>query len=204
MSTELKTAEKAPWVSIFCNGALSVLKLAAGSLYHSAALVSDAVHSAADVIGDIIVLISVKLSEKYEHKGRIFEIAAALVLAVILSVTGLLIGFSALKRLISYNAAEVSAPGLPALAAAAVSVGVKETLFRYTRTCAARHDSAAIMAEALHHRADALSSLGILLGVLGAKLGYVLLDPAASLVICAFILKTALGIFRNTAGKMRE
>lgn len=204
MSTEPKTAEKAPQVSIVCNGALSVLKLAAGSLCHSAALVSDAVHSAADVMGDLIVLIGVKLSAKYERKAGIFECAAAMVLAAILCVTGLYIGFTALMGLLSEEALPDTAPGLPAVIAAAVSVGVKEILFRYTRSCAMRFDSAAVMAEALHHRTDALASLGTLAGVLGARLGYTRLDAAASLIICVFILKTAGGIIRDAAVKMRE
>lgn len=203
MNTERKNAVTAPRVSIVCNGALSVLKLAAGSLFGSAALVSDAVHSAADVFGDLIVLIGMKLSAEHKHEAERYEKTAALLLAVFLFVTGAFIGFSSLKLLLSVGETAPD-PGLPALLAAALSVVVKELLFRYTRNCAVRLNSGAVMAEAMHHRADAMASLGTLLSTLGTKLGYTWLDPAASLVICALIWKTAWETARNAGRKRNE
>ena len=200
-----KTAVRVSAVSIIGNTALSLLKLFAGIFARSGAMVSDAVHSASDVFSSLIVIIGVKSAARdpdrehpYGHER--FECVAAIVLAVILCITGLFIGYAAIRKLGEKNVLAI--PGLPALAAALVSIACKEAMYRYTRYYAKRFDSGALMADAWHHRSDALSSVGALVGVAGARMGLPVLDPVASLVICVFILKAALDIFRDAVGKM--
>lgn len=202
-----RTAVRVSAVSIAGNTVLSLLKLIAGVVAHSGAMVSDAVHSASDVFSSLIVIIGVKSAAKvsdrehpYGHER--FECVAAIVLAVVLCVTGLFIGWTAIGHFRAENAEKLTVPGLPALVAAVVSIAGKEAMYRYTRRYARRFDSDALMADAWHHRSDALSSVGALIGVAGARIGLPILDPVASLVICLFIIKVAYDVFRDAVGKM--
>lgn len=201
------TAVRVSMVSIIGNAVLSFLKLLAGILAGSGAMVSDAVHSASDVFSSIIVIIGVKMSAKdsdrdhpYGHER--FECVAAVVLAVVLLVTGLFIGHSALEQIGADSSQALAVPGFLALIAAVVSIVTKEAMYWYTRFYAKRLDSGALMADAWHHRSDALSSVGALVGIAGARMGYPVLDPIASLVICVFILKAACDIFKDAINKM--
>ena len=201
-----KTAVRLSLLSIVCNTLLSVFKLLAGILAHSGAMVSDAVHSASDVVSSFFVIIGVKLAAKAPDKEHPSghercECVAAIVLAVVLLVTGLFIGSSALGK-IGGAQTQLTVPARLAAVAAVVSILVKEALYWYTRHHARRIDSSALMAEAWHHRSDALSSIGALIGIVGARMGHPLLDPAASLVICCFIAKAAFDIFRDAVSKM--
>ena len=205
--TRTATALRVSLVSIVGNSLLSLFKLLAGVFAHSGAMISDAVHSASDVFSSIIVIIGVRFAAKeadrehpYGHER--FEPVSAIVLAVVLLVTGLLIGYRAVESIAAGSAAEIKAPGRLALVAALVSIVCKEAMFWYTRRHAKRIDSGALMAEAWHHRSDALSSVGALVGIAGARLGHPALDPLASLVICAFIAKAAFDIFRDALEKM--
>ncbi len=202
-----KTAVRVSWVSIGVNLLLSAGKLAAGLLARSGAMVSDAVHSASDVFSSIIVIIGVKLSGRaadrdhpYGHER--FENVAAIVLSTVLLVSGILIGYAGIEKLRSGGEAEP--PGLLALIAAGVSIAVKEGMYWYTRFYAKRLRSDALMADAWHHRSDALSSVGALVGIAGARMGYPLADTAASLLICVFIAKAAYDIFKDAVGKMTD
>ena len=189
------------------NVILTALKLAAGLIAHSGAMVSDAVHSASDIFSGLIVLIGVRISSKapdeqhpYGHER--FECVAALLLSGILALVGGTIGLNALRDILSGRAQEMEAPGLLALIAAAVSIAVKETLFWYTRGYAKRYRSTALHAEAWHQRSDALSSVGALIGIAGSRLGAPVMEPVASLVIAAFILRVAVRIFREAVNQM--
>ena len=117
-----------------------------------------------------------------------------------LAVTGIGIAMNGVKKL--QSADEIAVPGALALAAAVISVIVKELMFRYTRRAARRTDSGALMADAWHHRSDALSSIGSFAGILGARLGVPVLDPLAGVIICVFIEKAAIEIFRDAMDKM--
>lgn len=200
-------AVRVSMVSIIGNTILSLLKLLAGLLAHSGAMVSDAVHSASDVLSSIIVILGVKLSARasdrehpYGHER--FECVAAQVLAVILLMTGLFIGHAALEQICPGSPRQPPVPGRLALLAAVISIVTKEAMYWYTRFYARKLDSSALMADAWHHRSDALSSVGALLGIAGARMGYPVLDPVASLVICVFILKAACDVFRDAVRKM--
>lgn len=201
-----KTAVTVSAVSIGANVLLSLFKALAGILAHSGAMISDAVHSMSDVLSSIIVIIGIKAASRgsdrehpYGHER--FECVAAIVLAVILFVTGLFIGHAAVEKL-SADQQELAVPGVLALCAAAVSIVCKEGMYWYTRHYAKRLDSGALMADAWHHRSDALSSIGALIGIGGARLGFVKLEAVASIVICLFILKAAYDIFKDAVDKM--
>lgn len=200
-------AVRVSMVSIIGNTVLSLLKMLAGILAHSGAMISDAVHSASDVFSSVIVIIGVKISAKdsdkehpYGHER--FECVAAILLAGILLVTALFIGHTALEHITGGSSKSLAIPGLSALLAAILSIVVKEAMYWYTRFYAKWLDSSALMADAWHHRSDALSSVGALIGIAGARMGYPVLDPIASLVICAFILKAACDVFRDAIRKM--
>ncbi|MGN0600747.1 MAG: cation diffusion facilitator family transporter [Oscillospiraceae bacterium] len=202
-----KTAVKVSMVSIVGNIVLSVFKLIAGIIANSGAMVSDAVHSASDVFSSIVVIIGVKLSARasdddhpYGHER--LECVAAIVLSVVLLITGLFIGAAAVENITSGNYSELAVPGVLALAAAIVSIVSKEAMFQYTRYYAKKLDSGAVMADAWHHRSDALSSVGALIGIAGARMGLPILDSVASLVICVFIAKAAFDIFKDAVAKM--
>ncbi|HPF29676.1 MAG TPA: cation diffusion facilitator family transporter, partial [Lachnospiraceae bacterium] len=189
------------------NAVLSLFKAFAGIYAHSGAMVSDAVHSASDVFSSIIVIIGVRLSakesdEEHPYGHERLECVAAIVLAVILLITGLFIGADALERIAGGNYGELEAPGALALVAAIVSIAMKEAMFWYTRYYARKLDSGAVMADAWHHRSDALSSVGALIGIAGARLGHPILDPIASIIICLFIVKASYDIFKDAIGKM--
>lgn len=202
-----KVAMKVSFVSIVANVALSVFKLLAGILAYSGAMISDAIHSASDVISTVVVIVGIRLSGKASDKEHPYghermECVAAIILAVVLLVTGLFIGDSALGKLISGNYDSLEIPGILALVAAVVSIIVKEGMFWYTRYYAKLLDSGAVMADAWHHRSDALSSIGALIGIAGARMGMPVLDPVATFVICLFILKAAYDIFKDAVDKM--
>jgi len=191
--TVRKIAERVSYITIAVNCILSVFKLIAGFLAHSGAMISDAVHSASDVFSTIIVIIGVRLSTKESDKEHPYgherlECVAAIVLAMILFITGLSIGSQAITIIVSGEYQDLQAPGLLALIAAVMSIVVKEAMYWYTRFYAKKIDSGAMMADAWHHRSDAFSSIGSFIGILGAMLGFPVLDPIAAVVICFFIV----------------
>ena len=200
-------ATRVTMVSIVGNFLLSAFKLLAGILAHSSAMVSDAIHSASDVFSSIIVIIGVRLSAKdadqehpYGHERM--ECVAAIVLATILLITGLGIGFVAAQKILQDDYKHIAVPGMLALWAAVISIVSKEAMFWYTRYHARRLDSGALMADAWHHRSDALSSIGSLVGIAGSRMGYPVMDPLASLVICVFICKASISIYKDALDKM--
>ena len=202
-----KVAMKVSFVSIAANVILSVFKLFAGIFAHSGAMVSDAVHSASDVFSTIVVIIGIRISSKKSDKEHPYghermECVAAIVLATILAVTGLGIGFNAVVKILSGDYANLEVPGFMALLAAIISIAVKEGMYWYTRINAKKIDSSALMADAWHHRSDALSSVGALVGIAGARLGFPVCDAAASLCICFFIARAAYEIFKDAVDKM--
>ena len=202
-----KTAVRVSLVSIIGNSALSLFKLLAGIIANSGAMISDAIHSASDVFSSIIVIMGVKIAardsdDEHQYGHERFECVAAIVLAIILCIVGVFIGHTAIEKLTSGNADALQAPGVLALVAAIVSIVGKETMYWYTRFYAKRLNSSGLMAEAWHHRSDALSSIGALVGIWGARLGYPWLDAVASLLICAFIIKAAYDIFVDAMEKM--
>lgn len=202
-----KIADRVNTVSIIGNAMLSAFKLIAGIVAHSNAMISDAVHSASDILGTLVVIIGIKLASKKADKEHPYgherlECVAAIVVAMVLFMIGLGIGNGALKNILSGNYSDLRIPGILALVAAVVSIVVKEAMFWYTKINAVKIDSSALLAEAWHHRSDALSSVGALIGIAGARLGFPVMDSIASLVIFVFIIKAAYDIFKDATNKL--
>lgn len=202
-------------VTLVMNILLGALKLAAGILANSGAMISDAVHSLSDIVNTLLVMLGVRLAARapdanHQYGHERFECLAAIVLAFILAIVGAGIGWSGISQIIAFGSGtgngggELSIPGMLALIAAAVSIVVKEGLYWFTRHHAKRLNSGVLMADAWHNRADGLSSIGSFAGILGARMGFPVLDPLASVVICVFIFKVAVDIFKDAASKMTD
>ncbi|MGN0339105.1 MAG: cation diffusion facilitator family transporter [Lachnospira sp.] len=202
-----QVANRVSLVTIIGNVALSVIKLLAGIIAHSSAMISDAVHSASDVFSTFVVIIGIKLASKKPDKEHPYghermECVAAIVLAMVLFITGLGIGLEAVKNIIHGNYGDLQVPGVLALIAAVVSIVSKEAMYWYTRYYAKKIDSSALMADAWHHRSDAFSSIGALIGIGASRMGFPVMDSIASLVIFVFIVKAAFDIFKDAIDKM--
>ena len=192
---EENIAYKVSNTSIFLNIILSIGKFFAGILGHSKAMISDAMHSLSDVFSTIIVIIGIKISSKdsdeshpYGHEK--FECIAAIILSFMLLATGLAIGGSAIKVIATKSYVD------------SISIILKEAMCWYTRHYAKKIDSTALMADAWHHRSDALSSIGSFIGILGSRLGYKILDSVACIVISLLVIKAAIEIFIDAINKV--
>ena len=193
--------------SVLVNVLLSAGKLAAGILGNSVAMVSDAVHSLSDVLSTFVVMAGVKISgrdsdEEHQYGHERMECVASIILAVLLALTGLAIGWTGVEKILRRETEALLIPSLLPLTAAVISIVVKEAMYRYTRRYALEIHSDALLADAWHHRSDALSSIGSFLGIVGARIGYPLLDPLASIIICLMILQAAYEIFIGAVDKM--
>lgn len=205
--TRQQTALRVSFISIGGNLFLCCFKLFAGVMGRSGALVSDAVHSAADAIDTIIAIIGVKLAskapdERHPYGHERMECVAAIILSIILGIIGAGIGYTGLEKIVSGAYSTLQVPSKLALAAALVSILIKEGIYWFMRTSAKRIHSDSLMAIAWHNRADALSSIGSFIGIIGARAGFTILDPLVSVIICLFVIKAAFSIFREAINKM--
>jgi len=191
--------------TIIGNVILSIIKLLAGIFGKSMAMISDSVHSISDVLSTFIVMVGIKISNKvnddeHQYGHERLECVASIILSCMLFITGILIGYQGIESIIQKK--EIATPTLFALIMAIVSILIKECMYWYTRKYAKLINSNALMADAWHHRSDALSSIGSLIGIVGSMLGFKLLDSIASIIICIFILKVAIDIFKDSVNKM--
>ena len=196
-------------VGVFGNVLLSAFKLFAGIFGHSAAMVSDAVHSLSDVFATLIAYIGRRISEKpadkehpYGHER--FECIASILLGAILIATGVRIGVGCAESIINKTYLTATEPGVIALVAAVASIVTKEAMFWYTLHQAKRIKSSAFRADAWHHRSDALSSVGALIGIGAARMGYPVMDQVAGLIISVVILFVAAGIIKDAVNSMLD
>ena len=170
-------------------------------------MISDAIHSASDVLSTIIVIIGIYISkkapdQKHQYGHERFECLAAIILAVILTFTGISIGFSGITNIL--NGSNTKIPSLLPLIAAILSIVIKEWMFRYTKKAAKKLNSAALEADAWHHRSDALSSIGAFIGILGTKIGLTFFDALASTLIAFCIIKVSYDILKDALAKMLD
>jgi cation diffusion facilitator family transporter len=198
-------------------GAINVIllffKFIAGILGHSAAMVADAVHSLSDFVTDLIVLVFIHISGKPQDKshdyghGKYETLVMTLIGAALFIVAIGIIYSGAVKISIWMNGEELKAPGMLALWAALISIILKEGVYHYSMVKARQLNSQAVEANAWHHRSDALSSIGTAVGIGGAIfLGqqWTVLDPIASVIVGAFIVKVAVSLLRNGIGDLME
>lgn len=183
--------------TLIANVVLSIIKIIAGIVAKSSAMVADGFHTVSDVISTIAVMIGVKFSEKEADESHPYgheriESVLTVFLALILLFTGVGIALTAIKS-IMHN--DFSKPGILALIAAILSIITKEGMYRYTMKYANKINSTALKADAWHHRSDAFSSIGTLFGIGGAMLGFEILDPVAGIVVSILIIKVSTEIF---------
>lgn len=195
------------------NIALLTFKFVAGVLGHSSAMIADAIHSLSDFITDVVLLAFVHMSAKpqdedHDYGHGKYETFATLIigLAIMAAATGIII--SGVDKLVDWvGGRQLAAPGWLALAAALLSIVVKEVMYRYTVRRGKALDSPALVANAWHHRSDALSSIGAAVGIGGAILlgnRWTVLDPLASVVVGLMLLKVAIGLLRSSVGELTE
>ena len=195
------------------NVVLLVFKFVAVILGHSAAMVADAVHSLSDFITDVIVVVFIHISSKPKDKshdyghGKYETLAMTIIgLALLAAAIGIIYG-GAVKIADWLGGQQLEAPGMLALWAALLSIVLKEAVYRYSMVKARQLNSQAVEANAWHHRSDALSSVGTAIGIGGAIfLGqrWTVLDPVASVIVGAFIVKVAVELLRRGIGDLLE
>ncbi len=202
-----RIAIKTSIITIIGNILLAVIKFIAGLLSNSVALISDGIHTVSDVFTTIIAMIGVTISNieedsnhRYGHERM--ECIASLILAFILFITGFEIGIEGLKVLINNNYASIKIPGIFALVVACISIIGKEIMYQYTIRVANKIKSESLKADAWHHRSDALSSIGTLIGIILSRMGYKFCDPLVSIIIAILICKVAYEIFIEATNKL--
>lgn len=208
-----KTIYKVTWVGFFANVVLSIAKLLAGIFGRSGAMIADAVHSISDFATDVVVLAFVKVSAKPKDEGHDYghgkyETLATVIIGLALFAVGVGILINSIELIRQVvDGVVIDRPGLIALVAAAVSIVVKEALYWYTILAARRVNSPAMEANAWHHRSDAFSSIGTLIGIGGAYfLGeqWRVLDPIAAVIVSLFIGKVAYNLVKNGLNELLE
>lgn len=201
---EEKIGLRVSFVTIIVNTILAIFKLIAGIIGKSSAMISDSIHSFSDVFSTIVVIVGLKISHRksddnhpYGHER--LENVASILLAFTLLVTGVLIGVNGIKNLLEKNS---YVPSTFALAASIISILVKEWMYWYTIGAAKKINSDALKADAWHHRSDALSSIGSLIGIAGSMLGYWYFDIVACIIISLLIVKVSVDIFIESISKL--
>ena len=208
-----KTIYKVTLIGGAVNVILLAFKFVAGILGHSDAMVADAIHSLSDFITDLIVLLFVYISGRPQDKthdyghGK-YETLALIFIGVALMAVAIGIFTNGAQKIVSwYHGEELAAPGMLALWAALVSILLKELTYLYTIRKARQLNSSSMEANAWHHRSDALSSIGTAIGIGGAVLlgkRWTVLDPLASIVVGAFIVKVAFDLINRGIGELME
>lgn len=192
---------------------LLIFKFVAGIVGHSAAMVADSVHSLSDFVTDIVVILFVRLSgrpadEDHDYGHGKFETLATLFVSLVLLGVAVMLFVNGVVDIVSALHGEVlETPGLVALIAAAASIVIKEILYRYTVRCGKKVNSQVVVANAWHHRSDALSSIGVLVGVAGAMLlggSWSILDPIAATIVSVFIAKVSYNLLMPSLEELLE
>lgn len=205
MKNNEKIAIKFSIISIILNCLLTLIKFISGVISKSSAMISDSVHSLSDVLSTFVVIIGVKIANKkadsdhpYGHER--IECVSAIILSGMLFIIGALIGINGIKNVT--NSSNLVMPGVLALIASIISIISKEAMYQYTIRVSKKINSAALKADAWHHRSDALSSIGSFIGILGSRLGFKIFDPLASVIISLCIIKVSIDIFKDAIDKM--
>lgn len=192
-----KLGVKTSWITVAVNVVLSAIKVTAGIVGNSSAMIADGVHTLSDVLTTFVVLLGLKVSSKeadeehpYGHEK--YESVFAKILSILLLLTGVLIGYEAIKVLIS---GEFKTPKSIALIAAFLSIITKEGMYWYTIKVAKKIKSISMEADAWHHRSDVYSSIGTFVGILGAQLRFPALDPIAGIIVSIFVIKVGVELY---------
>ena len=212
-ATREKGIYKVTIIGSIVNFLLLVFKFIAGVVGHSAAMVADAVHSLSDFVTDIVVIVFVRISgkpqdESHDYGHGKYETLATAIIGVVLMGVGIGILVNSVTGIVdAFNGKELEAPGMLALVAAAVSIIFKEVLYQYTVFKGKELGSKVVVANAWHHRSDAFSSIGTLIGIAGAIfLGekWRVLDPIAAFIVSVFIIKVAIDLVKPCIDELLE
>lgn len=200
----LKIGLKVSVNTIIGNIILSILKVICGVISSSSAIIADGIHSLSDVFTTIGVIVGLKLSSKNPDKGHPYgheriESITSLFLSIILFIVAIWIGYCGIENILTKN---YTIPGKSAIAAAIISIVSKEAMYFYTIKYAKKINSTSLKADAWHHRSDSLSSIGVLIGLIGARNGYPILDPLAAIIICFIIIKISYDICRQSIDQL--
>ncbi len=206
---ESHSAYKISFQSIIVNLFLFSFKGLFGFLISSSSLISDAIHSLTDIFSTLVVLLGIKLSNKPSDKSHPYghekiECVIAFLLGVMLFMIGGFIGWDGIKKLL-HTSTVIPVPSLlntSAIIVAFISIVSKEWMYHFTIKCAKKINSSSMAADAWHHRSDALSSVGSLIGVIGIRLGFPVIDSIACLIISVFIFKAAFDICKDACAKI--
>jgi len=201
-----KEGEQGALVGIFINLGLFFFKAFAGIFGASHAMISDALHTASDFFTSVGVLVGFKIAKQpadkdhpYGH-GRAESIMAKLV-ALALIIMGIKVAYDAMRVIVI---GDLATPHMVALWAAVVSIVIKEGLFQYTHRIGKKISSTSLMADAWHHRTDALSSVAALIGIGGARMGVPILDPIAALIVAALVIKVGFFAFHKAYDELMD
>lgn len=206
MEGKERVIRKVTIVTISANVLLTIVKIIAGIISNSAAVIADGIHSLSDVLSTVVAYIGVRISVKKADAGHPyghekFEPIMSKILALILAITAVGILVNGYKHFI---AQDIEITSNWAMYAAALSIVVKEWMYHYTIRAAKKVNSSAFKADAWHHRTDAFSSIGALIGVAGARLGYLFLEPLATILIGILIIKVAVSIYLESIRELTD
>ena len=208
-----KAIYQVTWAGSFVNFLLVVFKFIAGILWHSVAMIADAVHSLSDFATDIVVLIFTRISNKPQDKSHDYghgkyETLATAIIGIVLFAVGAGICWNGLRAIQTvWQGGHLPAPGMLAFAGAIISIISKELIYRYTIHVGRRINSSAVIANAWHHRSDAFSSIGTAIGIGGAILlgeSWSVLDPIAAVVVSFFIMKVSVQLLKPCVDELTE
>ena len=207
MGNRYDESNKITVISILLNIGLTILKILAGILGNSTAIIADGLHSASDIITSIGILIGNKISRKprddehqYGHEKA--EGLVSFILAAVLIIVALKIGYDGVKELFNIN--DILIPNALPLIVALISIGVKEYQYQITIRVAKRINSSSLKADAWHHRSDALSSIAAFVGIGGAMLGFKILDPIASIIVAIVVVKVGANILKSACNELMD
>lgn len=206
MSERYKQGKKVSIISLVTNVLLAILKVIVGFVFSSKALIADGFHSISDVVSTVIILMSMRISKTPPDQDHPYghgkaESIATIILGLILIITGVFLIKDAVISIINN---QIAVPGTLVLWVAALSILVKELLYRYTVKIGKEINSKGLIADAHHHRSDALSSVAALIGAAGARLGYPILDPVAGLVVSSLIIKVGVEILLDAIDDLMD
>lgn len=213
LTEKIKIARRTTLLGGVGNLLLTIFKFVAGIIGHSGAMIADAVHSLSDLFTDVIVLVFLRLSnrpvdESHSYGYGKFETLATTIISVALFCVGIGIFFHGAGDIVkAIRGEQLESPGMIALWAAIISIVCKEALYQYTMSVGRGTNSPVLIANAWHHRSDALSSLATMAGIGGAIFlgpGWQVLDPIAAVVVSVFIIKVAIDIVRPAVGELLE
>ena len=207
MEKRYDESNKVTMLSILLNIGLTIMKILAGIFGNSTAIIADGLHSASDIITSIGILIGNKISrkprdEEHQYGHEKAESLVAFVLAAVLIIVAVEIGYKGVAALFNLN--EIQVPTLLPLIVALISIGVKEYQYQITIRVAKKINSSSLKADAWHHRSDALSSIAAFIGIGGAMLGFKILDPIASIIVAIVVVKVGIDILKSACDELMD